>query len=139
MVIQTVKLIDTIKKMYPVAQFFKDRYFPDAGCFYSEKALIEMKRGNRKVAPFVAPVANGIVIEKEGYTSEYVTAPYIAPKMVITPEDLEKKAFGEDPEATGRQQTEKKRLRLSIWMICEKQFFVAMNSCASRLSQMEKF
>lgn len=99
MVIQTVKLIDTIKKMYPVAQFFKDRYFPDAGCFYSEKALIEMKRGNRKVAPFVAPVANGIVIEKKGYKSEYVTAPYIAPKMVITPEDLEKKAFGEDPRS----------------------------------------
>lgn len=99
MVTETYKLIDTIKKLYPVAQFFKDRYFPDAGCFYSEKALIEMKRGNRKVAPFVAPVANGIVVETEGYTSEYVDAPYIAPKMPITAVDLEKKAFGEAPDS----------------------------------------
>lgn len=99
MVIETVKLIDTVNKMYPVAQFFKNRYFPDAGCFYSEKALIEMRRGNRKVAPFVAPIANGIVLDKQGYTAEYVDAPYIAPKMPITPADLEKKAFGEKPDS----------------------------------------
>ena len=99
MVIQTVKLIDTIKKMYPVAQFFKNRYFPDEKCFYSEKALIEMKRGNRKVAPFVAPIANGIVLDKQGYTAEYVDAPYIAPKMPITPDDLERKAFGEKADS----------------------------------------
>lgn len=99
MVVETVKLIDTIKKLYPVAQFFKDRYFPDEKCFYSEKALIEMQRGSRKVAPFVVPIANGIAMEKDGYTSEYIKAPYIAPKISITPEDLEKKAFGEDPRS----------------------------------------
>lgn len=114
MEVKTLTLIDTIKKMYPVAQFFKNRYFPDAGCFYSEKALIEMKRGNRKVAPFVAPVANGIVIEKEGYTAEYVDAPYIAPKSLITPKDLEKKAFGENPDSGRRPADRENELEAEI-------------------------
>lgn len=99
MVIETVKLIHTIKKMYPVVQFFKDRYFPDGKTYYSEKALIETKKGGRKVAPFVIPVVGGIVMDAEGYRADEVKAPYIAPKMPITAEELEKKAFGESPES----------------------------------------
>lgn len=99
MVVETVKLINAVKKMYPVTQFFKDRYFPDGKVYYSEKALIETKKGNRKVAPFVIPVVGGIVMDNEGYRADEVKAPYIAPKMPITAEELEKKAFGESPES----------------------------------------
>lgn len=99
MVIETVKLINTIKKMYPVVQFFKDRYFPDGKTYYSEKAIIETKKGGRKVAPFVIPVVGGIVMDAEGYRADEVKAPYIAPKMPITAEELEKKAFGESPDS----------------------------------------
>lgn len=99
MVAETFKLIDAVKKMYPVTQFFKDRYFPDGKTYYSEKALIETKKGGRKVAPFVIPVVGGIVMDAEGYRAYEVKAPYIAPKMPITAEELEKKAFGESPES----------------------------------------
>ncbi|MCI9142576.1 MAG: hypothetical protein HFH87_08140 [Lachnospiraceae bacterium] len=99
MVIETYKLIHTIKKMYPVVQFFKDRYFPDGKTYYSEKALIETKRGGRKVAPFVIPVVGGIVQDAEGYRAYEVKAPYIAPKMPITAEELELKTFGESPDS----------------------------------------
>jgi hypothetical protein len=92
-------LINTIHKSYPVVQFFKDRYFPDGRSFYSSKALIEVKKKGRKIAPYVVPVVGGIKMESEGYRTEEVKAPYIAPKMTITPEDLEKKAFGESPES----------------------------------------
>lgn len=106
MVRETEVLIDSIKKMYPVAVFFKNRYFPDGKCFYSEKALIEMKKGGRKIAPFVVPVVGGIAMEKEGYRTEYLSGPYIAPRIPITAEDLEKKAFGESPES-GRSPEER--------------------------------
>lgn len=99
MVVETYKLIKTIKKMYPVVLFFKDRYFPDGQTYYSEKALIESKKGGRKVAPFVIPVVGGIVMDAEGYRADYVKAPYIAPKMPITAEELEQKAFGEAPDS----------------------------------------
>lgn len=99
MVRETVKLIKTIKKMYPVLTFFKDRYFPDGQVYYSEKALIETKRKGKMVAPFVVPVVGNIVMEDEGYRTYEIDAPYIAPSMTITAKELEKKAFGESPES----------------------------------------
>lgn len=99
MVTETYKLIKTIEKMYPVVTFFKDRYFPDGKTFYSQKALVEMKKKGRKVAPFVIPIVGGIPMKSEGYRAEELRAPYIVPKMEITEEELEKKAFGESPES----------------------------------------
>ena len=99
MIVETRKLIRTVKKLYPVVQFFKDRYFPDGPVYYSEKALIETKNKGRKMAPFVVPVVGGIVMEHEGYRAREIEAPYIAPKMPITASELERKAFGESPES----------------------------------------
>ena len=99
MIRETYKLVKTVKKMYPVVQFLKDRYFPDEPVYYSEKALIEFKKKGRKIAPFVIPLVNGIVMEKDGYRTDIVDAPYIAPKRVITAKELEQKAFGESPES----------------------------------------
>lgn len=108
MVTDTHVLIRTIKKMYPVVTFFKDRYFPDGRVFYSQHVLIEMKKKGRKVAPFVVPVVNGIPMRADGYRAKELNAPYIAPKMAITEEDLEKKAFGESPE-TNRTPADRER------------------------------
>lgn len=99
MIRETYKLVKTVKKMYPVVQFLKDRYFPDGPVYYSEKALIEFKKKGRKIAPFVITLVNGIVMEKDGYRTDIVDAPYIAPKRVITAKELEQKAFGESPES----------------------------------------
>lgn len=99
MIRETYKLVKTVKKMYLVVQFLKDRYFPDGPVYYSEKALIEFKKKGRKIAPFVIPLVNGIVMEKDGYRTDIVDAPYIAPKRVITAKELEQKAFGESPES----------------------------------------
>ena len=60
MIRDTYKLILTAKKLYPIQQFFKDRYFPDGRSFYSQHALIETKKQGRKVAPFVIPVVGNI-------------------------------------------------------------------------------
>jgi len=92
--------------MYPVVEFIHNRYFPDSKVYYSEKALIETKRKGRKVAPFVVPVVGGIAMESEGYRAYEVEAPYIAPKMPITADELSKKAFGESPES-GRTPAER--------------------------------
>ena len=84
MIRETYKLVKTVKKMYPVVQFLKDRYFPDGPVYYSEKALIEFKKKGRKIAPFVIPLVNGIVMEKDGYRTDIVDAPYIAPKRLVS-------------------------------------------------------
>ncbi len=99
MVTNTYQLINSIKKMYPVVQFFKNRYFPDGRTFYSEEVIIEMKKGNRQVAPFVVPVVNGIAMKSQKYSGYKYKPALIAPKSVITAADLRNKAFGEDPNS----------------------------------------
>lgn len=109
MLANTYKMIRAVNKMYPVVTFFKDRYFPDGATYYSEYALIETKKKGRKIAPFVIPMAHGIPMEDEGYRAERVKAPYIAPTKRITADDLEKKAFGEEPNS-GRKPSDRASL-----------------------------
>lgn len=99
MIRATYQLIQAIKKMYPVVQFFKDRYFPDGRSYYSDKVLIESKKQGRKMAPFVIPMAGGIKMETEAYRADEYEAPYISPYNLITAIELNKKAFGEDPNS----------------------------------------
>lgn len=99
MVTDTFQLISAVKKMYPVVQFFKDRYFPDGRTYYSDKVLVETKKQGRRIAPFVIPVIGGIKMESQSYRAYEYDAPYIAPYMLITPEDISKKAFGESPDS----------------------------------------
>lgn len=95
----TYSMIDVIKLLYPVVLFFKNRYFPDGKSFYSDEVIIEMMKGNRKVAPFIVPYANGIPQKNAGYKAFKYTAPYIGTSSIITARDLKQKAFGEDPNS----------------------------------------
>lgn len=91
----TQTMLQSVRKMFPVARWFKDRYFPDSTVFASKNVLIEYKQGNRKLAPFVIPRKGGITMEREGYASYVYTPPYIAPQRPLTIDDLEAKGFGE--------------------------------------------
>ena len=62
----TYTLINVVKLLYPVVMFFKNRCFPDGEAFYSEEVIIEMMRGNKKIAPFIVPYLDGIPQEKAG-------------------------------------------------------------------------
>lgn len=94
----TRTLIKTAKKIFPVLNWFRNRYFPtsDQDIFPTAKVLIEYKEGNRKMAPFVIPKKGGITVEREGYTAVEYEPPYIAPKRPLTIDELNKKGFGEN-------------------------------------------
>ena len=94
---ETKTLIAALKKVYPVSCWFRNRYFPttDKDIFPTNKILIEYKKGNRKMAPFVAPRVGGITMDREGYRSEEYEPPYIAPRRLLSIDDLNKKGFGE--------------------------------------------
>lgn len=94
----TTTLIKTAKKIHPVINWFRNRYFPttDRDIFPTKKVLIEYKEGSRKMAPFVIPRKGGITMDREGYTAKEYEPPYIAPQRPLTIDDLNNKGFGED-------------------------------------------
>lgn len=91
----TTTMLAGVRKMMPLARWFANRYFPDGTVFPTKKVLIEYKKGNKKMAPFVIPRKGGITVEREGYTSMEYVPPYIAPQRALTIDDLNAKGFGE--------------------------------------------
>jgi hypothetical protein len=94
----TRTLIKTVKKIHPVMNWFRNRYFPttDKDIFPTKKVLIEYKEGSKKMAPFVIPRKGGITMDREGYSAKEYDPPYVAPQRPLTIDDLNNKGFGED-------------------------------------------
>lgn len=95
----TKAMLAAIQKKTPVTSFLRDRYFPTGAgdMFPTEEVLVEYKdaTGN-KLAPVVLPRKGNISVAREGYKTEKLTPPLVAPSRPLTIDDLNKKGFGED-------------------------------------------
>ena len=96
---QTKTMLAAIQQMNPVTSFLRDRYFPTGSgdMFPTEEVLIEYKdaTGN-KMAPVVLPRKGSISVEREGYRTDRMAPPLVAPSRPLTIDHLNKKGFGED-------------------------------------------
>jgi len=78
-----------------VHTFLRDTFF--TGREYPPTAMVEFdfRRGRRKMAPFVAPLIGGKVMERQGYETRFFRAPRIAPARALRTPDLESRMPGE--------------------------------------------
>lgn len=93
----TYYLMAITEEIVPQTTFFKDRYFPtNAGdIFKSDKVLTEYRKGDRRMAAFVAPRAGDIAIDRRGYSIHEYQPAFIAPSRLLTVDELTKRGFGE--------------------------------------------
>ena len=94
----THTLLMAVEQVTPVRSFLRDRYFPtneSTDIFSTDDVLVEYKDGKKRLAPFVSPRKGGVTITREGYTTNSYTPPNIAPRRVLTVDELNKKGFGE--------------------------------------------
>lgn len=95
---RTHTLLAAIEQLPPLNSFLKNRYFPtneSTDVFSTDDVLIEYRDGSRRLAPFVAPRKGGVTITRNGSYMERYEPPCIAPRRVITLDDLKKRGFGE--------------------------------------------
>ena len=96
--LNTYQLLQAVKEQPPMSTFLRDRYFPtnDAtDIFATTKVLVEYKDGNRKVATFVSPRRGGITILRDGSKMREYEPPLLAPRRMLTIDDLKRRGFGE--------------------------------------------
>ena len=94
----THTLLMAVQQLTPAATFLRDRYFPtnDASdIFATDDVLVEFRDGSKKLAPFVAPRKGGVTVLRAGYNMERYTPPFVAPRRVLTIDELRKRGFGE--------------------------------------------
>jgi len=78
-----------------VPTFLRDTFF--GAREYPQTPLIEFdfRRGRRKMAPFVAPLVGGKLMERQGFETRFFRAPRIAPVRALRTPDLEARMMGE--------------------------------------------
>ena len=93
----TISLMGVMERIKPPASFLLDTFFPQMPApTVSSKIMVEYKKGGRRLAPFVVKGGRGVNMARENSWIETYTPPMVAPRRVITPEDLEHRAFGEN-------------------------------------------
>ena len=88
----------------PIAHtFLRDTFFQERE--YPPTSLVEFdfRRGRRKMAPFVAPLVGGKVMERQGFETRFYRAPRIAPVRALRIPDLEARLPGETIYNAGTQ------------------------------------
>ena len=93
----TRSLIASIEGLNPASAFLRDRYFPTGptNVFNSERVIVEYRDGDRRLAPFVTPLKNGVGVERIGSSMREYMPPTVAPMRPITLDDITKRGFGE--------------------------------------------
>ena len=95
---ETHNLLMAVEQLTPPTTFLRDRYFPTnptTDVFATNDVLVEYKDGSKRVAPFVAPRKGGVTILRSGYEVQRFEPPYVAPRRMLTIDDLNKRGFGE--------------------------------------------
>lgn len=90
----TIEMLQALDLRKPIGSFFTS-FFPVSNTHIAEILQLEIKKGKRTMAPFVAPRVGGKVMKRSGSTTKLLQTPKIAPERPMTIDDISKKGFGE--------------------------------------------
>lgn len=93
-------MLRAITQVKPLHTFIKDTFFGEQQTVLTEIVEVDVKKGKRKMAPFVAPRIGGKVIERDGFVTKEIKTPKIAPERVMTVDDISTRALGENVYST---------------------------------------
>ena len=93
-IFDTRTMLEAIEQMKRPTNWLRDTFFPNVHQFDTETVDVDLIVGKRRMAPFVSPIAEGKVVEREGFSTNTLKPGYIKPKMATTAADLLKRQPG---------------------------------------------
>lgn len=93
---ETKTLLEAFEQGPLVETFLRDTFFKDREYPPSPTIEFDFRRGRRKMAPFVAPLVGGKLMERQGFETRFFRAPRIAPVRALRTPDLEPRLIGEN-------------------------------------------
>lgn len=88
-------MIEAVRQLPPLRTFLKDTFFQQIKTFPTESVDFDVKKGGMAMAPFVHPRIGSTVLDRQGYRTETYKPPLVAPKRVLTTDDLDVRLPGE--------------------------------------------
>lgn len=94
-IFDTRTMLDALRQMKPPKSFLLDTFFTGVETSMTKYVDIDIQKGKRKLAPFVAPIMEGKVMDRLGWTTNSYQPPYVKPKMISTAQDFLQRDIGE--------------------------------------------
>lgn len=92
----TVSLMQAMERIKAPATTLVDTFFPNIPTpAVTSKIMVEYRKGNRRLAPFVVEGGHGINVSRDGSNVNIYEPPMVAPRRTISPSDIEQRGFGE--------------------------------------------
>lgn len=91
----TIEILEAIELRNPMKTFFADTFFKVHRTHIAEKIEVDIKKSKRKLAPFVAPRKGGKIMTRDGFFTDSITTPKLAPERIMTIDDIVKRGLGE--------------------------------------------
>lgn len=92
----TVEMMEAINTALPYNNFLTRTFFSGTKTHLAEKIEVDVKKGRRRMAPFVSPRRGGKVMKREGFQTNIIHCPKLAPEIILTTDDITKRSFGEN-------------------------------------------
>ena len=92
----TREMLAAIELRNPMKTFFADTLFKVHRTHIAEKIEVDVKKSRRRLAPFVAPRKGGKVLTRDGFKTNSITTPKLAPERIMTVDDIVKRGLGEN-------------------------------------------
>lgn len=82
------KMIQMLDQMLPTHTFLKDVFFGNIVTSTEDKIDIDIRKGKRRLAPFVSSKIGSETVERLGFTTNTYKPPLVALDMITTADDL---------------------------------------------------
>ena len=92
---ETRTMIEALEQMLPARTFLMDTFFPEEKIFTTKHVDIDIKKGRRRLAPYVKPVSQGKLIDRIGFKTYSYIPPYVKPKTATHAQDFLNRELGQ--------------------------------------------
>jgi len=87
-------MLSAVEQIKRPGTFLRDMFFPLQNQSDTETVDVDIIKGKRRMAPFVSPMAEGKLVEGQGFSTSTIKPGYVKPKMVTTAQDLMTRSAG---------------------------------------------
>jgi hypothetical protein len=89
-------MLAALQQTTPPKRFFLDTFFPNVVKHETETVELDIFKGKRRIAAYVNPIHDGVVVEREGYSTSITRPAYTKEMTVLRVTDTRTRSIGKD-------------------------------------------